>query len=78
MALTEDETIQYTAWLTEAQNAFHSLQIGGAVRLYVDQNGERVQYTGNNTNDLRAYIISLKIALGLPTGLSGPLKFGFK
>lgn len=50
--------------LTEAQDALHNLLIGKAVRVYVDQNGERIEYTQATRGALVAYISDLKQQLG--------------
>jgi hypothetical protein len=46
--------------LTEAENAYHDLMMGRAVRVVVDQNNERVEYTTANASRLYAYIAALK------------------
>lgn len=46
--------------LDEARQAFHDLNIGKAVRVFVDQNGERVEYTVANRGSLSAYISDLQ------------------
>lgn len=51
--------------LKEAQAQYHTLQIGGAARVVVDQNGERVEFTSANKGNLYNYILSLKAQLGL-------------
>lgn len=73
-ALTPEERAIKTAYLAGAEKAWHELNIGGAVRVFVDQNGERVEYAAANRAGLRSYILELKIALGLPTGISGPMR----
>jgi hypothetical protein len=73
MALTAEETALYTTRLTEAQNALHKLMIGESARVFVDQNGERVEFTSANSTKLRAYIHELKIMLGKVT-TTGPMK----
>jgi len=60
--------------LTEAENALHDLQIGKSLRVFVDQNGERVEYTAANRRDLTAYIDRLKTQLS--GAASGPMYFG--
>ena len=65
---------QKLIWLEDAEKAYHRLMLGGSVRVTVDQNGERVEYNAANRAGLRAYIIELKLALGLPTGIIGPLR----
>ncbi|HEY1402819.1 MAG TPA: gpW family head-tail joining protein [Pyrinomonadaceae bacterium] len=64
MALTPEETTLYTAYLKEAEKAYHQLNTG-AVSVFVDQNGERVEYRAANRVGLLAYINQLRAALGL-------------
>lgn len=54
MALTIDEKIE------QAETAYHELMTGRLARVYVDRNGERIEYTSANAGRLRAYIESLK------------------
>lgn len=65
MALSAEQTVVYTERLADAESALHQLIIGGGTRVYVDQNGERVEYFKADTAKLRAYIMELKLALGL-------------
>lgn len=72
----------------EASLAYHQLMIGGGVRVFVDQNAERVEYTSANKAGLWAYIIQLRglicqlepnnpicmVAMGQA---SGPMRFTF-
>lgn len=51
--------------LSEAEMARHQLLLGGSVRVTVDRNGERVEFTAANRADLEKYITGLKIELGL-------------
>ena len=46
--------------LTEATNAYHDLMTGKAVRVFVDQNGERVEYQTANASKLLLYISDLE------------------
>ncbi len=52
------------ARLDEAEKAYHALMIGGAVRVTVDQNGERVEFSAASAANLQKYIYGLKIQLG--------------
>lgn len=63
--------------LDEAEDALHRLQIGGMAKVYVDQNGERVEYASANSNKLIGYIAGLKAQLGMTTG-QGPMTAWFK
>ena len=77
MALTAEETTLYTQRLTEAESALHTLMLGSSARVYVDQNGERVEYFKADAAKLRAYIMELKVLLGKTT-VPGPLNVWMK
>lgn len=49
-----------TERLSEAEAAYHKLQIGESVAEVRDSNGESVRYTQANQARLRAYIADLK------------------
>ena len=61
-----------TLRLSQAEEAYHRLLTGQSARVFVDQNGERVEYVAASATRLAAYIEELKRQLGLQTG-SGPL-----
>jgi iron uptake system EfeUOB component EfeO/EfeM len=68
--------------ITEAKTAYHKLQIGQALALVRDQNGEEVRYTQADRGSLRAYIDDLQAqidALTLPPNpcASGPMRLWF-
>lgn len=67
--------------LTEAEGAYHDLQIGKAVSVARDSNGEEIRYTQANRNDLLAYVTSLRnqiaAAAGKPIAVLGPMRFRF-
>ena len=64
--------------LVEAEDALHRLLTGTSARVFVDQNGERVEYTSANAGRLRAYIQELKDRINPPgVGASGPLRAVF-
>lgn len=68
--LTELERVKYTQLLQQAEQAYHSLLIGGQAVDYTDQNGERIRYTSGSRGDLLNYINWLRSMLGLcPFGL---------
>jgi len=46
--------------LSEAQTAYHRLQIGEAALVFVDQNGERVEFNRASAPRLAAYITELE------------------
>jgi len=56
---------QKLVWLGEAESAYHRLMSGTSVRVVVDQNGERVEFTAANRSALIAHIQGLKRDLGL-------------
>ncbi|ARB05702.1 head-tail joining protein [Synechococcus virus S-ESS1] len=73
MALTAEETTLYTTRLAEAEAALHQLMMGTQARTFVDQNGERVEFTAGNSQKLRAYIYELKMKLGKVSSC-GPMR----
>lgn len=78
MALSNAEL---QANLAGAQVAYHRLATGQMARVFVDQNGERIEYTAANTAVLYNYIQNLMAQIACPTGLptlgNAPLKFLF-
>lgn len=63
------------ARLEEAETALHQIELGQGVRVFVDQNGERIEYTASNRTSLKAYIRSLKFQIdncseGGPMGIT--------
>ena len=72
--LTSEQRVLLTTRLEEAEQAYHNLRMGQVARVFVDQNGERVEYAATSTSGLRAYILELKTTLGLPSGIVGPLQ----
>lgn len=75
MALTAEQRTTYETRLTSAEDALHNLMIGESARVFVDQNGERVEYAVANANRLRSYIYELKLALG-KIDTTGPMSVG--
>jgi hypothetical protein len=73
MALTTEETVTYTARLLDAENQLHKLLTNQAARVFVDQNGERVEFQATSPDKLRAYILELRVKLGKQV-VSGPMK----
>lgn len=64
--------------LTAARDQYHRLMTGKAIRVMVDQNGERVEYTAVSAANLMAYIKQLEGMLDAASGtnqVSGPLRF---
>jgi hypothetical protein len=62
--------------LAEAKAAKHKLVTGTLARVFVDQNGERVEYTATNLDRLNLYIRELEGAI-TPTLARRPLGFTF-
>lgn len=52
------------ALLDDAREKYHLLVTGQAVRVSVDQNGERVEYNVANAGRLAEYIRQLEVAVG--------------
>lgn len=71
--LTTAQRTLYETRLTEAEGALHDLRLGKQARVFVDQNGERVEFAVANAGRLQAYIIELKTLLGKPLRTPGPL-----
>ncbi|MFU1607310.1 gpW family head-tail joining protein [Sulfitobacter pontiacus] len=59
--------------LADAEAQYHLLVTGQQAKVFVDQNGERVEYTAANRADLQKYITRLKTELRGPN-LSGPMR----
>jgi len=57
--------------LNDAEIQYHLLLTGQKARVYVDQNGERVEYTSTTASRLLQYINSLKLELGIISNGSG-------
>ena len=60
--------------LVEAEDALHKLMTGQAVRVFVDQNGERVEFTTASAGKLRGYIAELTATIA---GRASPGSIGF-
>ena len=76
MALSEADAALYVVRLAEAKAALHELLIGKSARVFVDQNGERVEYTAANRSALAAYINEIERLLNTTT-VTGPMKVVF-
>jgi hypothetical protein len=74
VTLTPEQRATYTTRLAQAEQAYHDYRTGVNARVFVDQNGERVEYSAINIAGLRSYIIELKTALGQPSGVVGPMQ----
>lgn len=71
ITLTPDKRALLETQLAAAELAYHTLQVGGAARVVVDQNGERVEFMSSNKGNLYNYIISLKAQLGMFSAACG-------
>lgn len=65
-----------TVLLNEAEAAYHRLMTGASMVELRDSNGESIRYSAISANKLQGYILSLKMQLGMPTGL-GPMRVRF-
>lgn len=72
--MTDFATLQ--KWLTEAENAYHQLIMGTKAIVFVDSNGERVEYQRAESAKLSAYIAELRRQLGQSTVI-GPARVSF-
>lgn len=63
--LTPEQILVLQGRLEAAEQAYHTLMIGGAVSVFVDQNSERIEYRASNRASLIGYINLLRDQLGL-------------
>jgi hypothetical protein len=76
--MTEAERILIRTRLTKAETAYDELLTGKAVKRFVDQNGETVEYTVANAEKLEDYIQSLKDCLNpIAAAFRRPRAIGF-
>lgn len=54
--------------LESAEQAYHDLVTGGAAKVFVDQNGERVEYVAANAARLSSYIELLRRKIAEASG----------
>lgn len=71
--LTPEQRTLYETRLADAETAYHELRLGKQARVFVDQNGERVEFAVANASRLQAYIMELKSLLGRSNGIPGPM-----
>lgn len=64
---------QKLAWLKDARERMHELRTGQAAAVFVDQNGERVEYNKADMVGLKNYITELEVELGL-RAVGGPFR----
>lgn len=55
--------IKYEGWLAEARQAYNDLVTGNRARVFVDQNGERIEYDRASASDLARWITTIENAL---------------
>lgn len=67
MSLSPEEIQQLVVKITEAEAEYHNLLVGNKARVFVDQNGERVEFVSANANKLYVYIQNLKTLLAANT-----------
>jgi hypothetical protein len=72
--LSPEERAVWLVRLEEAEKAYHDLQIGGGVKVLVDQNGERIEFAQGSILRLSGYIAMIREKLGIGSA-SGPLRF---
>lgn len=58
--------------LNDAKASLHMLLTGRQARVFVDQNGERIEYTAANSAKLSQYVASLEQKVGTGSSL-GPM-----
>lgn len=64
--------------ISDARKAYHLLNTGKLARVFVDQNGERVEFTATNRTALYNYILQLESQLpGRVVPCNGPAGFLF-
>lgn len=62
--------------LAQAESAYHDLMTGSATKVFVDQNGERVEFIAAKKSDLYSYIQQLRGSVA-PNTVNVPRPFGF-
>jgi len=60
--------------LQEAKTEYHLLMTGQKAKVYVDQNGERVEYNSTTAFRLQQYISSLEASINSTSSHPGALK----
>lgn len=61
--MTDAEVLALKVKILEAETQYHSLMTGTMARVFVDQNGERVEFVAANRGELYRYIAYLKSLL---------------
>lgn len=77
--MTAEEIAEVKAKIKQAEKAQHALYTGTAARVFVDQNGERVEYFKADLSALSKYIADLKASLpgAAPVKYARPMRFTF-
>lgn len=79
--MTQEELVLLQDKITRAEKAYESLMLGTMARVFVDQNGERVEFVAANRDGLYRYIQELKSQLPAAQGFrprtGRPLGFFF-
>lgn len=76
--MTSAELNDLKATIKDAKAKYHLLITGQAVRVFVDQNGERMEFVGVKSADLAAYIRGLEAQLpDAPSPFAQPIGFFF-
>lgn len=63
--------------LAEAKTEYHSLMTGTKARVFVDQNGERVEYHQTSAGKLLSYIKDLEAQINPSLRPTGPARVFF-
>jgi hypothetical protein len=63
--------------LDDARKQLHLLLTGQAARVFVDQNGERVEYVTARAADLQKHIQRLEAAVEVRPASAGPMRVFF-
>ena len=72
MMMTSEERTVKLAYLADARSAYHKLVTGTQAKIFVDQNGERIEYSIANRDTLKNYVKELEMELGL-RAIHGPM-----
>ncbi len=72
--MTPEEKLALEADLADAKRQYHLLVTGQQARVYVDQPGERVEFTSGNRSALAQYIGTLENKLAGNRRPSGPMQ----
>ena len=68
-------------WLTEAQSAYQRIAVGKSLRVVVDSNGERMEFTAASLDKLRTHIRDLQARIapfdGQQPAYARPFNFVF-